>query len=184
MDADFILAIERQAAALDQLDYFEVLGIGHEADAPAVKAAYHRASRACHPDRYAALPSPELREVIARVYRRVTEAYTVLRDDARRARYRADVTGPGRLTKLRFTEAEEVAIQSQRKQRLDEQLGRTVPGRKLYATAFQDAEAGRWAAAERGIKTALVYEPDNPRFRELLARIERSRPRADPFKIS
>jgi DnaJ-class molecular chaperone len=184
MDADFILDIERRAAELDKLDYFQVLGIGYEAGVTAVKAAYHRESRACHPDRYAALPSPELREVIARVYRRVTEAYTVLRDDAKRARYRADVTGPGRAAKLRFTDAEEVAIQSERKQRLDGQLGHTGPGRKLYATAFQEAEAGRWAAAERSIKTALVYEPTNPRFRELLARIERSRPRPDPFKIS
>jgi hypothetical protein len=184
MDADFILDVERRAAALDELDYFEVLRIRHDAGAAAVKAAYHRESRACHPDRFAALPSPELREVIARVYRRVTEAYTVLRDDAKRARYLADVTGPRRKAKLRFTEAEEVAIQSQRKQKLDGQLGQTVPGRTLFAAAFQDAEAGRWEAAERAIKTALVYEPANPRFRELLARIERSRPRADPFKIS
>lgn len=184
MDADFILDVERRAAALDELDYFEVLRVGRDAGAAEVKAAYHRESRACHPDRFAALPSPQLREVIARVYRRVTEAYTVLRDDAKRARYLADVMGPRRKAKLRFTEAEEVAIQSERKQKLDEQLGLTSTGRALYAAAFRDAEAGRWDAAERGIKTALLYEPSNARFRELLARIERARPRPDPFKIS
>ncbi len=95
MDVGFIMEVERLAAALDGLDYFEVLRLPREAAAADVKAAYYRASRAYHPDRYAALPSPELRELIARIYRRVNEAYTVLRDDARRRRYLADVTGAG-----------------------------------------------------------------------------------------
>src|SRR5512142_2597861 len=107
MDVAFILDVEQRAAALDTLDYFEVLRIPRGAGPGEVKAAYYRESRAYHPDRFAALPAPELRDLIGRIYRRVNEAYTVLRDDARRARYLADVTGPDRARKLRFTEAEE-----------------------------------------------------------------------------
>ncbi len=183
MDVDFIVEVEQRAASLEQLDYFEVLNVPRTAGADDVKAAYYRESRAYHPDRYAALPSPELRELIARIYRRINEAYTVLRDDAKRQRYLADVSGPERASKLRFTEVDEAALQDQQKRKLEEQLGQTPNGRKLYAQALTDVEAQRWDSAERALRAALMYEPANARFKELLARVEKSKPKVDPYKI-
>ncbi len=183
MDVDFIVEIEQRAAALDGLDYFEILRLPYTAGAADVKAAYYRESRAYHPDRFAALPAPELRELIGRIYRRVNEAYTVLRDDAKRRRYASDVTGPERATRLRFTEAEEAAVKDEQKKKIEEQYGTTPNGRKLYASALKDFEAQRWEPAERALKTALMYEPSNARFKELLATVERSKPKVDPFKI-
>ena len=183
MDIGFIMEVEQRAAALDGLDYFEVLRLPREAGAADVKAAYYRESRAFHPDRFAALPSPDLRELIARIYRRVNEAYTVLRDDAKRLKYLADVTGPERAAKLRFTEAEEAALQDEQKKKLEEQLGQTPNGRKLYAQALTDVEAQRWDSAERALRSALMYEPGNARFKELLTRVEKSKPKVDPYKI-
>jgi curved DNA-binding protein CbpA len=183
MDVDFIVEIEQRAAALDGLDYFEVLRVPQGAGPAEIKAAYYRESRAYHPDRYAALPAPELRDLVGRIYRRVNEAYTVLRDDARRQRYLADVTGPERAQKLRFTEVEETAVKDEQKKKLEEQFGLTPNGRKLYAAALKDVEAQRWDAAERALKSALMYEPANARFKELLALVEKSKPKVDPFKI-
>ena len=183
MDVELIIEVEQRAAALDGMDYFEVLRLAPGAGAAEVKAAYYRESRAFHPDRFAALPSPELRGLIARIYRRINEAYTVLRDDAKRRSYEADVTGPDRAAKLRFTEVEETAVKEQQKRKLEDQFGQTPNGRKLYAAALGDVEARRWDAAERSLKTALAYEPGNARFKELLATVERSRPRSDPYRI-
>jgi curved DNA-binding protein CbpA len=183
MDIEFIMQVEQRATSLDQLDYFEVLGLPRTAGADEVKAAYYRESRAYHPDRYAALPSPQLRDLIGRIYRRVNEAYTVLRDDAKRQRYLADVSGPERATKLRFTELDEAAVKEERKKKLEEQYGQTANGRKLYATALREVEAKRWDAAERSIKAALMYEPGNAKFKELLAQVEKSKPKVDPYKI-
>src|ERR671929_1113594 len=180
MEITFIVEVEERAAALDGLDYFEVLRLPRTAGAADVKAAYYRESRAYHPDRFAALPSPELRDLIGRIYRRVNEAYTVLRDDAKRQRYLADVTGPERARKLRFTDADEAQVKEEQKKKLEEQYGQTPNGRKLYAQALKDVEAQRWEAAERALKTALMYEPSNARFKELLAHVEKSRPRTDP----
>ncbi len=183
MDVEFIMEVERRAASLDQVDYFQVLGVPYEAGPVEIRAAYHRAARAYHPDRFAALPSPELRELIGRVHRRVAEAYTVLRDDEKRRKYRAEVTGPERAAKLRFRETDELAVKEEQARKREEQLGLTPNGRKLYAAALREVEAQRWEVAERSIRTALVYEPSNARFLALLAAIEKSRPRADPFKI-
>jgi DnaJ-class molecular chaperone len=183
MDVHFIMEAEGRAAALDRLDYFEVLGLSQSANAQEVKAAYYRESRAYHPDRFAALPSPELRDLLGRVYRRINEAYTILRDDVKRQRYLADVTSPDRARKLRFTEADEAQVKEEQKKKLEEQFGQTPNGRKLYAQALSDVEAKRWDAAERALKTALMYEPGNARFKDLIATVDRAKPKPDPFKI-
>jgi len=136
-----------------------------------------------HPDRFAALPSAELKDRIGRIYRRVNEAYTVLRDDVKRRKYLADVTGAERESKLRFTEVEESLVKQEQKQKLDDQFGLTPNGRKFYASALKELEAGRAEPAERAIKSALMYEPQNARFKDLLAQIEKARPKVDPYKI-
>jgi DnaJ-class molecular chaperone len=172
MDAQFLIEIETLAAVLDQLDYYGVLKLQQGAGAADVKAAYYRESRAYHPDRFAAVESVELRELIGRIYKRINEAYTVLRDDQKRVRYLADVSGPDRARKLRFTEAEEAAVSQEQKKKLEEQFGQTPNGRKFYATAMLEAQAERWEAAERALKSALMYEPGNLKFKEQLAAMQ------------
>jgi DnaJ-class molecular chaperone len=183
MDAQFLIEVETLAMVIDQLDYYGVLKLPQGAGAADVKAAYYRESRAYHPDRFAAVPSAEVRGMIGRIYRRINEAYTVLRDDRKRERYLADVTGPDREKKLRFTELEESAVQAEQKKKLEEQFGQTPNGRKFYASAVVEMNAGRWEAAERALKTALMYESANPHFKEALATVqgelEKSRPKGD-----
>jgi DnaJ-class molecular chaperone len=187
MDPQFAIEVETLAAALDQLDYFGVLKVPQGASPAEIKAAYYRESRAYHPDRFAAVPDPAFRELVGRVYRRVNEAYTVLRDDARRAKYLADVSGPERAKKLRFTEAAEAEVKEEQKKKIEEQLGTTPNGRKFYSAALVEMKAERWDAAQRSLKSALMYEPGNARFKEQLAAVEKhlesSRPRGDQFRI-
>jgi DnaJ-class molecular chaperone len=183
MDAQFLIEVETLAMVLDQLDYYGVLKLGQGAGAAEVKAAYYRESRAYHPDRYAAVESAEVRDMIGRIYRRINEAYTVLRDDQKRVKYLADVTGPDRAKKLRFTEAEESEVQAEQKRKQEEQFGQTPNGRKFYSAALAEINAQRWEAAERALKGALMYEAGNARFKEALAQVqaelEKTRPKGD-----
>jgi curved DNA-binding protein CbpA len=183
MDQEFLFEVEALAAALDQLDYFGVLKLPQGAGHAEIKAAYYRESRAFHPDRFAAYPDAAFREVVGRIYRRVNEAYTVLRDDKRRVKYLQDITGPERARKLRFTEADEAQVKEDEKRKIEEQLGQTPNGRKLYATSLVEIQAQRWEAAHRALKSALMYEPANAKFKEQLAAVERelekTRPKGD-----
>jgi DnaJ-class molecular chaperone len=183
MDAQFLLEVEMLATVLDELDYYGVLKLEPGAGVADVKAAYYRESRTFHPDRYAAVESAEVRDMIGRIYRRINEAYTVLRDDRKRTRYLADVSGADRLKKLRFTEVDESAVQAEQKRKLEEQLGQTPNGRKFYAAALVEIAAQRWEAAERALKGALMYEAGNARFKEQLAlvqaELEKTRPKGD-----
>lgn len=187
MDPGFLIEIETLVAALDQLDYFGVLKIPQSATPPEIKAAYYRESRAYHPDRFAAHPDPVVRDLVGRVYRRVNEAYTVLRDDQKRAKYVQDVSGPDRARKLRFTEVDEAQVKEEQKRKLEEQMGTTPNGRKFYAAALVELRGQRLDAALRALKSALMYEPANAKFKELAAEVEKelekSRPKGDTFRI-
>jgi DnaJ-class molecular chaperone len=187
MEAQFLIEAETLAAVLDQLDYYAVLKVPRGASPGEIKRAYYRESRVFHPDRFAAHPSAELREMVGRIYRRVNEAYTVLRDDNKRARYLADVSGPDRAKKLRFTEVEETAVKEEAKKKIEEQFGQTPNGRKFYASALTEMQGSRWETAARALRSALMYEPQNQKFKEILGQVEkeldRSRPKGDQFKI-
>ena len=183
MDPNFSAEVDALAQVLDQLDYFGILKLPQTAGVAEIKAAYHRESRAYHPDRFAALPDPALRETIGKIYRRINEAYTVLRDDAKRKKYVADLAGPDRAKKLRFTEADEAQVKEVQKKKIEEQFGQTPNGRKFYAAALADIEAQRWDGAERNLKMALMYEPQNAKFKEQLASVEKQKPKVDQFKI-
>jgi len=187
MDREFVIEAEALAGALDQLDYFGVLKLPQGAGHAEIKAAYYRESRAFHPDRFAAYPDPAFRELVGRIYRRVNEAYTVLRDDKRRTKYLQDIAGPDRANKLRFTEADEAQVKEEEKKKIEEQLGQTPNGRKFFATALAEIQAQRWDAAQRALKSALMYEPANARFKEQLAavdrEVEKNRPKGDQYRI-
>ena len=187
MDAQFLGEVQALAGALDQLDYYGILKIPQSATPDEIKAAYYRESRAYHPDRFAAAGSPELSGFVGRIYRRINEAYTVLRDDRKRARYLSDINGPDRTKKLRFTEAEEAAVKEEQKRKMEEQFGQTPNGRKFYSAALADLEAGRLDAAERALKSALMYEPANAKFKEQLAAVQKeldkTRTKGDQFRI-
>jgi DnaJ-class molecular chaperone len=71
---------------LDDSTYYEILGVLEIADDSAVKAAFHRFALAFHPDNHLESP-PEVQEAARRVFQRGAEAYRVLIDSDRRARY-------------------------------------------------------------------------------------------------
>ena len=63
-----------------KIDYYEVLGVDHDADARAIKRAYIKKARTLHPDVNDA-PDAEER------FKEVNEAYSVLSDEQKRANY-------------------------------------------------------------------------------------------------
>jgi len=176
-----------KAERLDLLDYFELLGVPTTASAVEVKRAFYKESRAYHPDRFFHLTDEAFKAQVHEVYKRVTEAYYVLRDDVRRKKYLADVTGPDRARKLRFDELSEAETKAAVKQQAAEQIGLNPKARQLFQTGVAEAERGSLAAAERSLKMALTYEPQNALYKEKLKEVqdrlyEESRGKA--FKIT
>ena len=62
-------------------DYYELLGIQRGSDDAAIKAAYRRLAKECHPDRHNGCAQQEAK------FKAVSEAYDVLKDPQKRAAY-------------------------------------------------------------------------------------------------
>jgi molecular chaperone DnaJ len=62
-------------------DYYNLLGIQRGADDAAIKAAYRRLAKECHPDRHNGCRDQEAR------FKAINEAYDVLKDPQKRAAY-------------------------------------------------------------------------------------------------
>jgi curved DNA-binding protein CbpA len=149
------------ARIVDELDYFQLLHVERGAAASEVKQAYYQTSRAFHPDANRHL-EPEQRVAVAKIAKRVTEAYSVLRDARRHQAYLRHLeSGEGVRMQLAEAQAEagRHAIQNQ---------GRTPQGRQYYNLATADLRREDFPAAARNLQTALTFEPDNEFFKAQL----------------
>ncbi|HZO10445.1 MAG TPA: J domain-containing protein [Myxococcota bacterium] len=158
--------IHALARILDELDYYGLLHVAPGASVADVKRAYFASSRCFHPDANRHLPD-DLQVAIARIAKRVTEAYSVLRDPRRRAAYDRRLATGGS-TRLQLAEAEAEADRSELQQR-----GQTPQGRQYFARAEADLQRGDTAAALRNLQTALTFEPGNEAYRRKLQELRR-----------
>jgi hypothetical protein len=181
-------ALGRFVEAMESQDYFQLLGLPYTATKGDIKKAFYRDSRTYHPDRVFHLTDEVSKQHIHSIYKRITEAYYVLRDDAKRAKYLVDIQGRDRAAKLRFTEASEAEQKAEAKKVVEEEFGTVPKARPFFRSALQDIERQNWASAERNLKMGLTYEPGATRFKEKLAEVqkkldEQRRASGDAFKI-
>ena len=159
--------IKALARILDQLDYYQLIHVSPGAPPSLVKQAYYATSRAFHPDANRHLEL-ELQAAVAKVAKRITEAYSVLRDPRRRQAYdRRLEAGAG--VRMQLAEAQAEAG----RQSTQERQGRTPQGRQYFNLAMAALGRKDFLSAERNLRTALTFEPDNPVFKEQLASVRK-----------
>ncbi len=84
---------------LDQLSYYELLGVPAVASQADVRTAFYARAASLHPDRYHTLANRELKEQLEAIYARICEGYRVLTAPDKRAAYdRLLAQGKKRLT--------------------------------------------------------------------------------------
>lgn len=156
------------AANLDRLDYFQVLGAHYDAPVTELRAKYHQLQRNYHPDAFFTSPDEELRLAVMAIAKRLAEAWTILRDADKRAKYTQDVTGPERERKLRYND------ESAREQRIakEQEIGKTPQVRQLWMKAMDAEKKGNLQSALRDLKTALIFEGGNALFKAKIAELE------------
>jgi DnaJ-domain-containing protein 1 len=85
-------------AASDRMkdaDHFEVLGVRREATLAQIKASYFQLAKAYHPDSAQPDDAPEAKQLRADVFARIGEAWGVLGDDSKRAKYLEELASGG-----------------------------------------------------------------------------------------
>jgi curved DNA-binding protein CbpA len=156
---------------LDEMSYYEVLGVGQAATVDTIKAAFHAFARKYHPDRHH--DQPELHRKSVRIYRRGTEAYRVLLNPEARRLYDQSLSEG----KVRFDPT--LVRQSMRpgagSLRPQAHSARTRP---LLAKAEQAIRAGDLAQAELHLRIAVGHEPNNAELAKKLEDVRVLRGRA------
>ncbi|MEM1008836.1 MAG: DnaJ domain-containing protein [Myxococcota bacterium] len=166
MDVQRLLTL---ASRIDQLDYYQLLGLSQDAPEPEVRKAFHKRARVLHPDLVYAHENQELRAAVDQIYRRMTEAYLVLRDKPKRDLYNQGLTGL--VKRLRYTAEDEARLQEQKVQ--SKLVGKTKQGQKLFAQAEQLHLSGNLAKAVQNLRMALTFERDNAFFQQRLQEWEK-----------
>ncbi len=163
------LEIEALARIMDELDYYQLLGVDSQATSAEIRKAYYACSRSFHPDANRALPN-DLRETCGRISKRITEAYCVLRDSRRRKAYdtKRGENGDASTLRIQIAEARNAHVEA----RKSECRGATAQGRQFHAKAEAETKRGNFAGAIQNLQMALTFEPANAGFRALVAELK------------
>jgi curved DNA-binding protein CbpA len=153
--------VERAHAALDQTDYYRVLGMSSAATELEIRDAYYKLAARLHPDIHGEGVDEAFRQRLTTVFSRVVEAYRVLSDPVRRREYDKTLAAGS----LRM--AAGAKIQPRVEQRLAD-----AHAQKFYLLARQAMDSGDARAAVMNLRIALSTEPDSPILRAALAKAE------------
>lgn len=141
--------IERAFEALENADYYAVLGVERSADGESIRQAYYNRARQLHPDRLIGAPEPG-RSQASIIYKRVSEAYQTLSDPGLRQLYdRSLADGQKRLT---------VTSRLSMKPKEDGWFLSTEGGRKHYFAAKEALGSGNIPMAKLNVQIAIQHE--------------------------
>jgi DnaJ-class molecular chaperone len=151
------------AGILGELDYYQLLHLESDAKPSDIKRAYHSTTRAFHPDSNR-FEEPDVRRAIDEIAKRVSEAYSILRNPRRRKAYDLQIAANAGV-RMQLAEAEAAGSRKQTEAR----EGRTPQGRQYFNLATGSLRQDDFASAVRNLQTAVTFEPDNNFFKEQLA---------------
>lgn len=190
-------AMQRQIldfeASLDR-SYFELLDVPLDADDKEIKRAYFRLSKLYHPDRYFRIEIGSYKPRLARIFRKLVEAYELLTDPATRAEIertldvapprpeptpapqsepepaRPRVETPRKLTKRQTLD------RLRRHFKLPEEVmaERRMRAAEFFKSALISAQRGRWSEAAPCIRLAIAFDPWNDEYRREFADVQAS----------
>ena len=172
-DPQFWPQLKSLANTIDDIDYYQILNVPQNATSSQIRQSYYGLARALHPDKFFHVADGDLKAAVTKIYKRVTESYAVLKEERKRLKYLADITGPERQKKLRFNEESEAEQKEQ--QKLATKIAKTPKGEQIYQAAVIDMSNGRWEQAFKNIQSATLFEPGNQELKKLLAEIDKKR---------
>jgi curved DNA-binding protein CbpA len=161
------------AESLETMDYYDILRVGHDASPKEIQEAFHALSLRCHPDRFVDEPV-EVGQAASGVFKRLVEAYTVLRRPPLRARYdeqlRKAMTAPGGQAGSTGAAFDEHAMAEKPKfeQRTLYMIARNPKAKQFAAKADRFLSNGQLEEARIQVISAYQHDPGNDELKERL----------------
>ncbi|MBS2011555.1 MAG: J domain-containing protein [Deltaproteobacteria bacterium] len=151
------------AESLESMNYYDVLRIAHDAKPEEVQKAFHDLSLRCHPDRFVDEPE-EVGKAAEAVFKRLVEAYNVLRRPQLRTRYDAELAKSGAV------KLDEHAVQKKPtfEQRTLFMIARTPRAKQFAAKADAFLSNGQLEEARVQLVSAYQQDQGNEELKERL----------------
>jgi DnaJ-class molecular chaperone len=155
--------VDRAFENLEQVDYYQVLGVSSAVSAEQIRQAYYRLAAYLHPDVHGLEIEPVYHSKLTAVFSRVVEAYKVLSDESRRRSYDG-LLARGDMRMRSGTKPPPM--------RPADQLTNPKAKRfyELSQRALGDSDV---KSARTNLKLALSMEPDSKLLQEALAKLEK-----------
>jgi DnaJ-class molecular chaperone len=159
---DFVAEIMRLYEGLEELSYYDFLGLRPGCDYVAVRDGFYSRAQRYHPDQYVHRGGETLKQAVYEVFKRMTEAYNVLLDPELRVLYDdARKRGEARLSEV---------ARARRSTQEERQVSNTF-ARIYLRSAKKKLARGMVVPAWIDAKLALSLESAPP-LQRLLADIE------------
>ncbi len=147
---------------LEEVDFYALLQVAPSASMDDIARAFAAESKRFHPDRYFGVRDALFLRKLTAIYRKLSEAYSVLKDPDLRSRY-DERAGHGGVSKAAL---QEEASQERKTRRL---VCSTRRGRRYYELASTARRAGDLNGLVMNLQFALSFESDNEVLRQELA---------------
>ncbi len=147
---------------LDQLSYFDLLGVASGATVAEIRAAFYRMSQDLHPDRYHRMDNRELRDRLETIYARMCEGYRVLTTPERRTAYMRLLT-EGKKRMSAATDREQRGPQSPEDTITHEEA------KKFFRLGMISLGSKDWKGAVMSFNFAKSFEPNAAIIKQKLA---------------
>lgn len=185
------------AELLPELNYYEVLGVPRDASSEAIRDAFFERSKRFHPDRHFGKELGVYGDLLHEIYKRVTVAHEVLRDEQLREQYDGNLDAPpsddgpaetrgddaaagagsAPATETPTEEARQLSLRERPRRNLgltnlanQIRLGENAAA-KLYGQADRLVREGAWERAVETLRLAMAHAPREPLYHEALAEI-------------
>ncbi|MDB4942280.1 MAG: heat shock protein DnaJ domain protein [Labilithrix sp.] len=152
------------AESLETMSYYDILRVEPGAPQAVIQQAFHALSLSCHPDRFIDEPV-EVGQAAAVVFKRLVEAYGILRRPAMRAKYDAELRkGAG------GAGFDEHAVEKKPtfEQRTLHMIARNTKAKQFAARADAFLSNGKLEEARIQLITAYQHDPGNEELKERL----------------
>jgi curved DNA-binding protein CbpA len=159
------------AESLEAMSYYDILRVAFDASPKEIQQAFHDLSLNCHPDRFVDEPV-EVGQAASGVFKRLVEAYNVLRRPPLRARYdeelRKSMGAQDGLTAVARFDEHAVVAKTTFEQRTLYMIARNAKAKQYAAKADLFLSNGQLEEARIQIISAYQHDPGNAELKERL----------------
>lgn len=188
--------VETLAGILDEIDYYRILKLKPGSPIGEVERAFANQSKVFHPDRFFGVRDPKFTKKVTTVFKKVSEAYQVLKDPELKKMYDQKIGARGgggggaqfATSTGSFTAIDKNALEKEREQLASGEIVSDKRAKKYWELAQIANQNEDWNGVVMNLQFAISFEPDNVLLKQRLDDAkgkmeEKKKKGVNPYKI-